>query len=384
MPDRRRSDRRLVWALLVLVAALLAAASGLTSSASALDINTEVKMPEGEVGQAYEFEFDGEEGCQPYNFALYRGQLPPGLELANNGELSGTATAAGTFTFWVELTDGVPGGACHSPTPSQGEYSIIIAPNVAITADLHGTKVGNPFSAVISATGGGSLRWSVIEGALPPGLSLNGANGTLSGTPSSPGTFPFTVKVADDKRRATRQYSFVVAAPLAISAKTARGEAGIALTAKPSVAGGIGPIAWTSGNLPAGLSLDPATGTISGRPKASGTFRVPITATDSDGQAPETKITFGIANRLALTTAPLRTATLGTGYQAALKRAGGVGPVSWRVTGGKLPRGLALNRTNGVLSGTPRASGNYRFTVRVADAAGATSTRTFNLRVASA
>src|SRR5262245_54137559 len=121
--------------LACLVALLTALAAALTASAAiALDINAEVHMPDAEVGEGYQFQFEGEEGCQPYHFAFKAGTLPPGLSVQDDGRLVGTPTQPGTFVFWVELTDGVPGGACHSGTPSQGEYTLLVAPRIEITA----------------------------------------------------------------------------------------------------------------------------------------------------------------------------------------------------------------------------------------------------------
>src|SRR5262249_16914476 len=80
----------------------LAVLTGLVvSSAAALGIDKEVTLPEGEVGQAYEFQFEAEEGCLPYHFHYYTGNLPPGLEIAEDGVLSGTPTSSGSFQFWI-------------------------------------------------------------------------------------------------------------------------------------------------------------------------------------------------------------------------------------------------------------------------------------------
>ena len=41
--------------------------------------------------------------------------------------------------------------------------------------------------------------WSVVAGALPPGLELPKGENTISGTPTTAGTFTFTVRVTDDR-----------------------------------------------------------------------------------------------------------------------------------------------------------------------------------------
>jgi large repetitive protein len=371
--------------LVALLAALVALASVLTTStASALDIHTEVSLPDGEVGVPYEFQFTGEEGCQPYNFSHKSGTLPPGLTIQRDGKLVGTPTQAGTFVFWVELDDGVPGGACHSPVPSQGEYSVFIAPRVEITATtLPGAKAGRPYTAAVTATGGGSLQWTVTEGALPSGLSLNRDTGALAGTPSSAGSFPFTVKVADDKRKATQHYAFVVAAPLGVqSVSVSLTEVGVPLSATIPSTGGIGPLRWSvaGGALPGGLALDASNGVIQGTPSAAGSFTVRVTAQDSDGETANAVVRLIVARRLAVAPARIAKATAGTSYRLRLVARGGIAPRIWRLVSGSLPRGVTLTR-GGALIGAPRTAGRYRITVKVTDKLGAVATRAITLTV---
>jgi large repetitive protein len=365
---------------IVVLAAVLSVV--VVSRAAALDINAEVSMPDALVGTPYSFQFTADEGCLPYNFAFKAGHLPAGLHVEQNGLLTGTPTEAGRFYFWIEVTDGVPGGACHSDTPSQGDFTLIVSPQVVITAaSLPGAKVGNAYNTAITATGGGSLAWTVTTGSLPPGLSLNRDTGQLSGTPNAVGSFPFTVQVGDDKRKATQQYTFVVAAPLAVApAKLPAGEVGAAYTAAVTSSGGIGPFSW-NGTAPAGLALDPAKGVISGTPKSAGSFSVPLKITDSDGQTVDTTVTFSIAARLAITTTKAPAATVGKAYRFRLASRGGVGSRKWAVARGKLPRGLRLDPKTATVSGIPRAAGRYPIIFKLSDALGVASTRTLTLVV---
>jgi hypothetical protein len=368
----------------VLFGLLALACTFVVTSAFALDINTEVSLQDGEIGVPYQFQFEGEEGCQPYHFNVIAGALPAGLTVQDDGKLVGTPTESGHFDFWVELTDGIPGGACHSPTPSQGEYSVFIAPKIEITTALPGAKAGVPYRVAVAAKGGGTLEWSVTAGSLPPGLALSRTDGTLAGTPSTPGTFPFTVKVNDAKRNATQSFSFVVASPLAVQPTVSlpAAEVGRPLTATIPSAGGIGPLAWsTSGTLPAGLALDPAKGTIQGTPAAAGPFSLAVRATDSDGQAVDTTVSIAVAARPTIVAAPLAKARAGRSYRVRLTARGGVAPRTWRIASGRLPAGIVLARSSGVLAGTPRLAGTYRFTVRLTDRLGGAATRTVSLVV---
>jgi hypothetical protein len=120
-------------------------------------------------------------------------------------------------------------------------------------------------------------------------------------------------------------------------------------------------------------------GALSGTPTVTGTF--PITLTAHNGILADAIQNFTL--HVAVATAKLHvvtkalspsSATIGKHYTAAaLKATGGTTPYTWKVTTGKLPKGLTLNATTGVISGTVKKSatapapGPYPFTVTVTD-----------------
>jgi hypothetical protein len=183
------------------------------------------------------------------------------------------------------------------------------SPNVAITVGTPSTsppqvdttvtpsaQIGVPYSIQLAASGGaGPYNWALSGGDLPPGLSLGLLSGVISGIPAAGGNYNFTVRVTDTKS-ATAQRSLVItvnAPPLSASAPALP----TAITGTPysqslSATGGLAPYGWsiTSGSLPAGLSLDPAAGTISGIPSAQGTFDFTVTVSDSQS----TRATFNL------------------------------------------------------------------------------------------
>ena len=130
----------------------------------------------------------------------------------------------------------------------------------------------------------------------------------------------------------------------------------------------------SSGTLPAGLSLNPATGAITGTPTAAGSFPLTIRATNSAGVAnlPVT-IVVSAANAGApvLSGAPAG-ATVGTPYTftPTLGPAGVTMPVTFSVASGTLPGGLALNPSTGAITGTPTAAGSFPLTIRATNADG--------------
>src|ERR687885_2726590 len=89
-------------------------------------------MPTGTVGQPYSKQFNGAGGCGPalpYQYTLIGGKLPPGLSLSFGGAITGTPTQAGTFSFWVNLSDQNPPSAswCR-PSTAQRQFTIDVSP----------------------------------------------------------------------------------------------------------------------------------------------------------------------------------------------------------------------------------------------------------------
>lgn len=81
------------------------------------------------------------------------------------------------------------------------------------TTNLSGGKVGEAYSQTLAATGTAPITWSIESGNLPAGLTLSG--NTISGTPTTAGTFTFTVKAGNSVGNDTRELSIVIqAAPV--------------------------------------------------------------------------------------------------------------------------------------------------------------------------
>lgn len=89
---------------------------------------------------------------------------------------------------------------------------------------------------------------------------------------------------------------------------------------------------------------------------------------------------------LTIQSSKLEPVTLGSNVAVAIQVAGGAQPLTWTVTGGKLPPGLSLGATQGVITGTPTRSGSYDFEVTVTDSSvrAMQMQRTFTLIVTAA
>jgi hypothetical protein len=106
--------------------------------------------------------------------------------------ISGTPTTAGSYPFTVNVIDQNNGIATTSIT-------LVVAATLSLTfATPPAGQVAVAYTDTLTAVGGTTpYTWSVSAGSLPPGLTLPAATGVLAGTPTTAGTFSFTVKVTD-------------------------------------------------------------------------------------------------------------------------------------------------------------------------------------------
>ena len=164
------------------------------------------------------------------------------------------------------------------------------------TSSLPNGTTGLGYSAMLGAAGGlVPYSWSVTVGVLPQGLSLNSGTGGVTGSPTSAGTFPFTVQVTDGQvpfDTATRALSITVlpvSYPALVITTTSLPNAKRNKNYSRTLAatGGLAPYAWSVvlGSLPPGLTLNASTGVISGKATTIGTYTFTVQARDSQGTA---------------------------------------------------------------------------------------------------
>ena len=151
-------------------------------------------------------------------------------------------------------------------------------------------------------------------------------------------------------------------------------------------AGGSSPISWSifSGTLPTGLTLDGASGSISGTvDPAALTESFTVQATDHSGATAQAALTITVYAAPIITTTSLASARAAeTGYSQTLAATGGTPDLSWSVDTGVLPNGLALDSATGVISGTLGSSdATSTFTVIVFDANGLSDTKELTITV---
>lgn len=300
------------------------------------------------------------------------------------GTLTSATTTGVTYnapaTVSSSLTVAITATSVKDPTKATSVNVMVTPPpSITSTSPLAAATAGVAYSVTLTSTGGaGTLTWSISAGTLPAGLSLNGSTGAVSGTPTGPGSSTFTVKLKDSGTpalSATKQLSISVApAPLVIvTTSLANATVQSTYSATLQASGGTTPYTWsvTAGTLPTGLTLNAATGQISGVPTTSGTPTFTVTVKDAAVPTAQTKskqFSILVNPALSISTASLPNGTVGTAYSQTLQSNGGTPTISWSiVAGGTLPPGLILNANTGAITGTPTAAGTSNFTVQAAD-----------------
>jgi streptogramin lyase len=318
--------------------------------------------------------------------------------------ISGTPTAAGTFSFTANVLDAL--GA-----PLTKTYTVTVNPALTITPSLPQGTAGTLYSHTITV-GGGSTPYTTFNvtkfnaggtGLTAANVVANAATGTVivNGTPTGAGTITFTVNVTDTAGSSlTTPFTVTVnPAPTIGTLSTTQWTSGIAgFPGVLTLTGGTGPVTLSSAGLPTGLSASMVGNTIhiSGTPVVANplTNGIPAstTATNFPGSVTIHDAAGAIVTRtftISINPAPfigMLTATQWTigrsGFNGLLSVGGGTGGLTVAGSSG-LPTGMALALNGHTLgfTGTPTVAGTFAGSVTVHDALGAAITRTFAITI---
>lgn len=271
------------------------------------------------------------------------------------------------------ISSGTIGGGVYGAPASAPTLDVGLLP-LAVT--------DTPYEWPLSRTGSPSPVFSVTGGSLPPGLKLD-SSGVISGTATTAGTATFSVAARNAAGTATQSYTMTVrdAAPAINSMNLANPTSGKAYFEQVYATGKN--IAWSvsAGALPTGLSLNSASGVISGTPTTEGSSTFTIRASNSGGAVTRAFTLAVQAAAPTMSNTTMADARYGTNYS---QQVPGVGKnLSYRVVSGSLPTGFSMS-TTGLVTGTSAlpwttmAGQRGTFSVEVSNAAGsATATMNF-------
>ncbi|WLH90418.1 putative Ig domain-containing protein [Pseudomonas sp. FP453] len=299
----------------------------------------------------------------------------------------GTATASGTSITYTP-TAGYSGADSFTYTATNGSGTsspatvslTVNAPTLSITPSVLTAPAANvAYSVALGASGGTApYSYAITSGALPTGLSVNTSTGLLSGTPSVPGAYNFTVTVTDTYgATAGRAYSGTVsagppiAAPLNITVAANSSANAVALIINGGTATSV---AVTSAASHGTATASGTSITYTPTPGYHGTDSFTYTATNGSGTSSPATVTVTVAApTISISPLSLPNATIDTAYSQTISSSGSLAPYSYAISSGSLPAGLSLSPA-GALSGTPTVSGNFNFTVTASDAGTPVST----------
>ncbi len=342
---------------------ITAPAGGATVSGASVNVTATASDAVGVAG--VQFRLDGanlgaEDTTAPYAITWNTTTVANGshVRTAIARDAAGNSTTAAAVT--VTVNNAPVNRAPGLTQPANQTTAEGAAASLTLTAS---DPNGNPIT--FSATG------------LPSGLSINPATGVISGTPSytSAGVYSVTATVSDGSLTASRTFTWPVTntnrQPALTQPDNQTSPAGTALTL--SLSGSdpdSDPISFSATGLPAGLTINMATGVISGTPATAGTYTV--TATITDGSLSQSRTfswTVTSVNRAPVYAQPAnQTSAEGASVSITLTASDPDGnALTFTATG--LPAGATLNASTGVISGTLgyTSAGTYAVNTTVSD-----------------
>lgn len=398
-----------------------------------LTITTNATLSGGQVGRPYSVRLTSDRPAPNHEVLWYRtaGRLPAGLDFSmQDGTISGTPLETGVATFEVRaenslnyvgtktfsLTITAASRVVSAPNINPDTFitnpiqpSTVAAPELAIlTTSLTNGTIRQPYSVqLIGNIPAGLSSWAVTQDRLHDGLGLS-SEGFLTGTPIEDGDAQFRVRLTGPSGFVEKVFTLHIAHADAVVVPGLTvlkvspvdmpvGTVGQSYRQQLATVEGQSLSYWsTVGNvaLAPGLALT-KDGLISGTPTHAGRFTFSIRGTDSLVDAQRTAyamrdyvlvIEAAQPSLVRAASSPFPDGVVGQSYRHfPLAVSGGSQPYVWRIDGTeRLQEGLTLNQVTGVVSGTPTEGGISNFSIRVNDAAGASVTQNYTLKVAAA
>jgi len=305
--------------------------------------------------------------------------LPTGLAISSGtGKITGTiaSTATNATPYAVTVT------ASNGRTSSDQQFNWTVATVTLTNPGDQGNAAGDSVDLALQATNPGSYALTFTATGLPAGLAIDPGSGAITGiiASSAASATPYSVSVTVSDGLVNSQQTFnwtvgSVSLPNPGDQGNLDGDS-VSLTMTATDAG-TATLTYSATGLPGGLSIDSATGVISGTVGGSADSNSPYTVTVSAGDGTESTSQqfLWYVDRLSLNNPGDQRNLEGSAISLTLSVMDGVGTPSFSAIG--LPSGLSINSSTSVISGTIAVaafgSSPYHVTVTATDGSASSS-----------
>lgn len=336
-------------------------------------ISSDKKLPDAKVGEFYSHQLEAVHGEGAIWSTSY--SLPSGLSLSRDGLISGTPTRASSSpaTFSISLRNAVG--------RDERDFTLVTIPAAPVFAEsqvLPDAFDGVAYNSVALTATGQYREYKITSGQLPSGLDLS-TNGVISGKPVGYGLFTFTVTVSNAGGSDSKEFTINLNSDFPYITTTTLPDA-TKDTGYSQLLAGSGPsptYTVTSGELPVGLTLNATTGRILGAAYGHGLSNFTISKTNSLGTATQDLSIYVRYAAPTITTTSMSTVRKNVAYS---RQIAGTGEgVTFAISEGRLPDGITLDPSTGLISGITAEIGDFSVTITKTNESGV-ATRTYEFQ----